>query len=88
MDDAEMHRPIVEYGVRVLGVTFRAEHPDSPILRSLANDGVFARKVRERRELVLRVHVRRSQGGIYADKMTSTRSSGVAALIRETCMIA
>src|SRR6266446_327234 len=90
MDDAEMHRGIVEYGIRVLRVSFRTEAPDSPVLRSLDNDGFFARKVRETGQLVLRVHVRRSQGGIWADENGGIDAflSGVGARVRETCMIA
>lgn len=90
MDDAELHRLIVAYGVNVLGVSFRTEPPDSSILRSLDNDGFFARKVRETGRLVLRVHVRRSQGAIWADEHGGIDAflSGVGARVRETCMIA
>jgi len=55
MDDGEMHRRIVGYGVRVLGVSFRTEAPDSPVLRSLDNDGFFARKLRDTARPVLHV---------------------------------
>src|SRR5438874_10164422 len=91
MDDGEMHRRIVGYGVRVLGVSFRTEAPDSPVLRSLDNDGFFARKLRDTAQLVLHVHVRRSQGGIWApdeDGNIDAFLSGVGARVHETCMIA
>jgi len=91
MDDAEMHRRIVGYGVRVLGVSFRTEAPDSPVLRSLDNDGFFARKLRDTARPVLHVHVRRSQGGIWApDEHGNIDAflSGVGARVHETCMIA
>lgn len=85
-----MHRRIVEHGIRVLGVSFRTEAPNSPILRSLDNDGFFARKVGDTRKLVLRVHIRRSQGGISADALGGIDAflSGVGGRVRETCMIA
>ena len=91
MDDAEMHRRIVGYGVRVLGVSFRTEAPDSPVLRSLDNDGFFARKLRDTARPVLHVHVRRSQGGIWApDEHGNIDAfrSGVGPRVHETCMIA
>ena len=90
MDDAEMHRRIVEHGIRVLGVSFRTEAPDSPVLRSLENDGFFARKLRQTGQLVLHVHIRRSQGGLWATENGGIDAflSGVGARVRETCMIA
>jgi hypothetical protein len=64
---------------------------DSPVLRSLDNDGFFARKLRDTARLVLHVHVRRSQGGIWApDEHGNIDAflSGVGARVHETCMIA